>query len=136
MKGEFYVKVDLSGIPAGRVETFFLGKAAAYLVAGYIEPFDEKNKAHVSAKQEQEKEARAAAAATEKRLRLERENPEEYQRQVRARMEAMGRAQLAERARLAKERLADEVAKEEEGQRLLVEHERRQDEARGFRGAV
>lgn len=38
--GFYFVKRDLYGIKAGRVERFLNAKAAAYLVDGSIEPFD------------------------------------------------------------------------------------------------
>ena len=38
----YYVKQDLYGVPKGRVERFADHKAGALVVAGAIEPYDEK----------------------------------------------------------------------------------------------
>jgi hypothetical protein len=38
----YYVKSDLYGVPAGRVERFALHKAAPLVASGEIEPYDER----------------------------------------------------------------------------------------------
>lgn len=43
----YYVKQDLFGVPKGRVERFADHKAGSLIVAGAIEPYDEKKHAKV-----------------------------------------------------------------------------------------
>ena len=62
----YLVKSDLFGVPKGRVERFHQAKAALLVHEGKIEPYDEKNKAHVAAREKQEKgyaDARRVAQA-------------------------------------------------------------------------
>jgi len=42
MMSLYYVKRDLFGVQAGRVERFAPHKAGAFLAEGFIEPYDEK----------------------------------------------------------------------------------------------
>ena len=46
MMQHYFVKKDLYGVPAGRVERFAHHKAGALLIEGAIEPYDPKNKKH------------------------------------------------------------------------------------------
>lgn len=70
----FYVKKDLFGLRAGRVERFAPHKAGAYLVEGMIEPYDEKKHANAPGsppyeKKKQEDREMAEMEAEEERQR-------------------------------------------------------------------
>lgn len=72
MFATYYVKQDLPGLPKGSVERFSLIAGARWQQEGAVEPFDEKNKTHVSARERLESEARRAHAAETAKLEAER----------------------------------------------------------------
>lgn len=67
----YYVKVDLFGIPAGRVERFTDQRAGHYVLDGSIEHFDPKNPKHAAALKAQEKEAEDRRANETRKLEAE-----------------------------------------------------------------
>ena len=72
MYGTYLVKQDLPGLPKGSVERFTLVAAARWQAEGAVEPFDEKNKAHVSARDRQDAETRRVHATETAKLDAER----------------------------------------------------------------
>ncbi len=84
----YYVKAELWGVPAGGVERFSDAKAAPLVLAGAIEPYDEKNKAHATAKSRQERESDERRRSNEALLVEEREHPHAFQARERARRKA------------------------------------------------
>lgn len=75
MMNTYYVKADLPGLPAGRVERFAVAKAAGLLLSGEVELFDPKNGTHAKALQKQTDSDEKARLAEEENLRQEREDP-------------------------------------------------------------
>lgn len=73
MMSLYYVKADLLGVAAGRVELFRGDRAAA--MRDSLEPFDPQNKKHASAKDRQDREAEENRRRAEALLKEERENP-------------------------------------------------------------
>lgn len=118
----YYVKSELPGIPAGRVERFRLDRAAALnaIVKSDaldakapqpdppLEPFDPQNKKHANAKERQERDAEENRLRAEALLKEERENPTA----ARAREEARRRVAEAEEAKRMAERRKEEIERE------------------------
>lgn len=72
MFGTYFVKQDLPGIPKGSVERFSLVAASRWQAENAVEPFDEKNKTHATARERLEAVARKAHEAETAKLDAER----------------------------------------------------------------
>lgn len=93
MMSLYYVKTDMHGVAAGRVEHFRSDRAA--MMPASLEAFDPQNKKHAAAKERQEREAEDNRLRAEALLKEERENP----LAARAREETRRKAAEAEDAK-------------------------------------
>ena len=115
---DYFVRVDLFGIKAGRVERFADQRAAVLVRDGFIEPFDAKNGKHAAALRAQEKEAADRKAEAEVLLREERENPAAFQARELARRRTNEKRIAAEAREEVCLRLRDEQEKDQVAKRL------------------